>query len=159
NPNGGKVFHLLVPNARVIFSPSVTASTATTTFDIVHNEWEISVPSSGISGNVFLSGLSFPVPVGGLPGGINPMTWSGNFVTNAPSLSVNWQWAAAVYTTFSSNYNSLGVKPLDMKTGQYANSDHAGTPENFRQYVTGGARGGGGSNYTGSYSGTGTVTP
>jgi hypothetical protein len=39
------------------------------------------------------------------------------------------------------------------------NSDHAGTPENFKPFVIGGARGGGGSNYTGLYSGTGKVTP
>ena len=151
--------NLAVPNARLTFSPSVTSATATTTFDTVHNEWDITVPSSGISGNVFLSGLAFKVPANGLPGGINPVTWSGNFIDNVPNTSVNWQWAAAVYTTFSSSYGSLGVKPLDTATGQYNNSDHAGTPENYKSFVTGGARGGGGSNYTGSYSGTGTVTP
>jgi len=44
----------------------------------------------------------------------------------------------------------------------YQNSDHAGTPEGvdpsttlpFKAFVTGGARGGGGSNWTGSWSGT-----
>jgi len=37
----------------------------------------------------------------------------------------------------------------------YKNSDHAGTPENFKTFVVGGATGGGGSNFTGSYSATG----
>jgi hypothetical protein len=37
----------------------------------------------------------------------------------------------------------------------YKNSDHAGTPENFRASVTGGASGGGGSNFNGSYTATG----
>jgi RTX calcium-binding nonapeptide repeat (4 copies) len=106
-----------------------------------------------------LSGLAFPVPVGGLPGGINPVTWSGNLIDTAPNLSVNWQWAAAVYKNFSSDNNALGVKPLDVATGQYPNSDHTGTPEAYKSSVTGGARGGGGSNYTGSYSGTQKVTP
>jgi hypothetical protein len=69
---------------------------------------------------------------------------------------VNWQWGAAAYTSFSMAYNSLGVKPVDdNKASQYKNSDHAGTPENFKTFVVGGARGGGGSNFTGSYSGTG----
>jgi hypothetical protein len=68
---------------------------------------------------------------------------------------VQWQWAAAVYTTFRSNYNAIGVKPVDdNQASTYKNSDHAGTPEDFAAHVIGGATGGGGSNYTGSYSGT-----
>ena len=52
------------------------------------------------------------------------------------------------------------VKPVDSNSAsQYHNSDHAGTPENFKSFVTGGARGGGGSNFTGSYSATGHVSP
>jgi hypothetical protein len=158
NPNGGKTFRLAVPNTRLTFSPTVTASTASVTFDTTHGEWDITVPTS-TSGNTFLSGFAFPVPAGGLPGGINPVTWSGNMIATAANVSVNWQWAAAVYTSFSSDYTQLGVKPLDVATGQYPNLDHAGTPESYKSFVTGGARGGGGSNYTGSYSGTGAVTP
>src|SRR5262249_22678755 len=53
-----------------------------------------------------------------------------------------------------------GVKPVDDNNASaYQNSHHAGTPENFRNFVTGGARGGGGSNFTGSYSATASVTP
>jgi hypothetical protein len=69
---------------------------------------------------------------------------------------VNWQWAASVYTSFSSDYNDLGVKPVDdNKASEWQNSDHAGTPENYKSFVVGGATGGGGANYTGSYSATG----
>jgi len=71
-----------------------------------------------------------------------------------------------VYDKFSTNYSSLGVKPVDdNKASQYQNSDHAGTPANFKSNamnggtVIGGATGGGGSNYTGGYSGTVTVGP
>jgi hypothetical protein len=64
-----------------------------------------------------------------------------------------------VYTSFNPNYTALGVKPVDDNDASiYHNSDHAGTPENYKQNVIGGARGGGGSNYTGSYSGTGGIT-
>jgi hypothetical protein len=71
---------------------------------------------------------------------------------------VNWQWAAAVYTNFSTAYNALGVKPVDDRTAsQYKNQDHVGTPENFKPYVIGGATGGGGKNYTGGLSGTASV--
>jgi streptogramin lyase len=155
----GKSFHLPVPDSRLTFDPTVTASTSTTTFDTAANTWVIRVPTSGVSGNILLSGLAFQVPAGGLPGGINPVTWSGNLIDSAPNLSVHWQWAAAVYNHFSSDNTALGVKPLDMATGPYPNSDHAGTPEAYKSSVTGGARGGGGSNYTGSYSGTQKVTP
>jgi hypothetical protein len=49
----------------------------------------------------------------------------------------------------------------DNQASIYKNSDHAGTPENFKASVTGGATGGGGSNFTGSYSATGScvLTP
>jgi hypothetical protein len=73
---------------------------------------------------------------------------------------------AAVYTVLTTNYNVLGVKPAHTNTCLYDNSDHAGTPEGidpgsgrpFKSFVTGGARGGGGSNWTGSWSGTAGAT-
>jgi hypothetical protein len=143
-------FTLSPGDATVIFDP--TATMATTTF--VGNMPTTTVPS-GIGGNTFFSALSYLVPAL-IPGGLNPVTWSGTISSDTPGVTIQWQWAAAVYTNFSSNYTALGVKPVDDKTlSQYQNSDHAGTPENFKQFVIGGARGGGGSNYTGSYSGTG----
>jgi len=47
----------------------------------------------------------------------------------------------------------------DNMASQYHNSDHAGTPENFKASVTGGATGSGGANYTGGLSGTARVGP
>ena len=84
------------------------------------------------------------------------------FFSGTPGLKIQWQWAAAVYriAMFGADYNALGVKPVDdNKASVYQNSDHAGTPENFRRDVIGGARGGGGSNFTGSYSGTAASLP
>jgi hypothetical protein len=46
----------------------------------------------------------------------------------------------------------------DGKLSIYHNADHAGTPENYKPYLTAGARGGGGANFTGSYSATGTCS-
>ncbi len=152
----GVSYDLNVPDSTIIFSPEVTL--ATTEFSPTINSWVTTVPSS-YTGNVFLAGLSFPV-TSTLPGGINPVTWSGRFTSDTPGLTVDWKWAAAVYTQFSADHSQLGVKPVDGdKLSAYKNSDHAGTPENFKPYVIGGARGGGGSNYTGSYSGTGRATP
>jgi RHS repeat-associated protein len=154
----GQTYNVATPDATITFSPSTT--TATTVYDPSRIEWITTVPSSGLAGNVFLSGFSFAVPASGLPGGINPVTWSGTFYSDTAGVSINWQWAAAAYTSFAVDNRSLGVKPVDDNSAsQYKNSDHAGTPESYKSFVTGGARGGGGSNYTGSYSGTASVTP
>jgi hypothetical protein len=155
----GTLYYLPVPSALVMFSPSVTL--ATTTF--CNGQWVTTVPLSGLAGNVFLDGFALQAPQpAGFPGGISPVTWQGMFFSLTPGISVQWQWAAAVYSNafFGTDYSQLGVKPVDdNKASVYQNSDHAGTPENFKPYVVGGARGGGGSNFTGSYSGTGAVTP
>jgi hypothetical protein len=95
-----------------------------------------------------------------VPGGIKPVTWSGRFGSDTPGVTLQWQWAAAVYTELDADLGALGVKPVDDNDASaYANSDHAGTPEAFRSSVTGGARGGGGSNWTGSLSATASVLP
>ena len=143
----GVNYDLRVPNSIITFSPSTT--TATTTFDTTTQTWITNVPSSGLAGNVFLAGLGFKVPTGGLPGGINPVTWQGVFQTD-PGVSLNWKWAAAVYdntkapTPFPSgpsvDYTPVGVKPVDdNQASPFKNADHAGTPEYYKPYVIGGA--------------------
>lgn len=152
--NGGNHYVLPLPNATITFDP--LAAAASTTYDGINGQFQTTVPAS-FHGNVFLSGLAFQVPVA-LTGGINPVTWTGEFTSLQGGLSYQWKWAAAVYTSFSGDYNALCVKPIDGSTmNPFSNSDHAGTPECWKSYVTGGARGGGGSNFTGSYSGTETA--
>jgi hypothetical protein len=145
-----------MPDSSVTISPSFTQ--AATTFDETTRTWRTVTPPN-TAGNIFLSGYAFDQSLfaqqGGLPGGISPVTWSGQFASSSPGVSVKWQWAAAVYTAFSTGNNNLGVKPVDdNQASAYKNSDHAGTPENFKTFVVGGARGGGGSNFTGSLSAT-----
>jgi len=148
-------FSISLPDAVVTFDPAATS--ATTSFS--GGMWITRAPSSGFAGNTFLSAATYRVPAKIL-GGLKNVTWSGMIGSDSPGVTIQWQWAAAVYTTFNFDYNALGVKPVDdNKASQYKNSDHAGTPENFRSTVTGGARGGGGSNYTGSYSGMASVGP
>jgi hypothetical protein len=147
----GTSYLLSVPSGSVTFSP--TATTATTVFDVPTNTWQTTVPAH-LGGNTFLTGLSFPV-ASNIPGGVNPVTWTCQLSSDTPGIGISWQWAAAVYTSFSTTNAALGVKPVDDNHASvYSNSDHAGTPENFKAFVIGGARGGGGSNFTGSYSGT-----
>jgi hypothetical protein len=149
-------FTVNTPDADITFSP--TATSATTAYDAGTNTWTTVVPT-GLGGNTFLDGVAAAFPAG-LRGGLNPVTWSANFTTDAPGITLQWQWTAAVYTSFSTDYSALGVKPVDSNSASvYHNSDHAGTPEVFKAVVVGGARGGGGSNFTGSYSATKAVTP
>ncbi len=140
-----------VPDGKVTFSPSAT--TATTVFDSAHNRWETTVPTS-LGGHIFLDGLALPVTAG-LPGNIHPVTWSGKLLIDTAGVSVNWQWGAAVYNTFSRDHTKLGTKPVDVgQASAYQNDDPAGTPEHFKAGLIAGATGGGGSNYTGDLSAT-----
>jgi hypothetical protein len=150
---GGVTYTLHPPDSEVIYS--TTATKATTVFS---GGGFITTVPAGFGDNVFLSGLAFKVPVS-LPGGINPVTWSGT-ISGSVKQSIQWQWGAAVYTHFTTDYNSLMIKPThSTHLDSYPNGDQAGTPECFfKAYVTGGARGGGGSNFTGSYSGTGSAS-
>jgi len=153
--SNGTPYTLTVPNSTIVLNPATTQ--ASTSFG--GGGWSISSPSN-FSGNVFLSGLGWQA-VNGLAGGsVKNITWTADFNSDTPGISVNWQWAAAVYTQFPSNMSAIQVKTVDDNHEDvYQNSDHAGTPENLKSFVTGGARGGGGSNWTGSYSGTASVKP
>jgi hypothetical protein len=160
-------YNLAVPNAQITFSPSATC--ATTSFDSITNTWMTTVPVYG-SDEIFLSGLAFPVPASFANAGgkvTGNVSWSGTFGSSTGGISFHWKWGAAVYSTFTTDYNALNVKPTHSNSCSFNNSDHAGTPEGtdstsgkpYKASVIGGARGGGGANFTGSWSGTVSVTP
>jgi hypothetical protein len=110
--------------------------------------------------DIFLSGAGFLVPASGIPNiSGNNASWTGQFYSDQPGVSVQWKWAVAAYTTNMTALNTLGVKSIHsiILDCAYLNGDQAGTPENKKSFLTSGGSGGGGSNYTGSYSGT--VTP
>lgn len=153
----GQNYNVVVPNASTLFNPATKSAAVSTP-----GYWQTAVPYT-IGGNAFMSGFAFKVPAGGFPGGINPV-WSGQFVlpANTP-LTINWGWTAAVYSSFNWNYTQLGIKPVhDNHLSQYQNADRVGTPENYKSFVVGGARGGNGTqggspNYTGELSATASV--
>jgi hypothetical protein len=136
-----------VPSSAITFSSATT--TATTDYVLLKptflgKGWKTQLQFSGLAGNDLMTAVEFKVPSGGLPGGIQNVAFSATFSSLATGLTVNWQWGAAVYTSFDTDYNALGVKPVDDNNASgYKNSDHAGTPENFKPFVTGGASGGG----------------
>lgn len=132
-----------IPDSKIIFSSAAVTSSGT----FGDGKWQVTYPKSA-GGNSFLGGLMWDVPDTGLIGGTNPVTWTADVATNIGSVSsLKWQWSAAVYKQAPVDPNALGV--------QWAEGTRSsGTPHNYVAYVTGGARGGGGSNYTGSWSAT-----
>ena len=143
---------LNVPDARIRFD--ALALTASTQF--VNGKWETVVPRSFTS-YIFMTGLSYQVPVN-FPGSISNVRWTTNVSIDRTNTSINWRWSAAVYTTFAA-HSGINVKPVSGNTlNPYPNSDRAGTPENFKANLVSGARGTGGTNYTGSYVNSGSIT-
>jgi hypothetical protein len=145
-------FAYAVPDGRIVFSPSV--SCATTLFNGA--QWVTTVPVSG-SDEILVAALGIKAPADVKAATV---TWTGAFSADTTGISLSWKWSAAVYTTdlTQAQYNNLGVKPTHTAACLYNNSDHAGTPETVKLSVVGGARGGGGSNYTGGWSGTATAS-
>jgi hypothetical protein len=157
-PNAGTITHT-VPMGMITYDPSATTFTTTMSGGV----WHTTVPAN-FRGDVFVAGLVFQVPTGGLPGGVQ-VKWSGSF-TPGTGIGLQWQWSAAVYSQLGTGtpgsdafYNSLKVNPA------HTGSDMAGTPEGtnasgkpWKAFVVAGARGGGGSNWTGAWSGTGSCT-
>src|SRR5947199_402617 len=87
-----------------------TVPSTVSSFVPTDNDWDVSVPSAG-TGNVFMGGVALPVP-NGLPGGIKNVTWTAGFWSDTAGITVNWSWAGAAYTSFSTDCNALGVKPV-----------------------------------------------
>ena len=146
---GDQEYVLDLPNGRVEFSQAY-ASAATVFADAA---WVTTVPVS-YEKEAFVTGFAYTVPHD-LPGDIKNVTWSARFLSDNREMQFDWEWAAAVYTQFGSDYNALGVKPVNKKDAlnPYMNDNKAGTPENFKANVVKGARGDGGDKYTGDFSG------
>jgi hypothetical protein len=139
-----------MPDADITMDPNATV--ASTVFDPVNNVWVTTLPWD-LDDNAFLTGLPWLIPSAGLPSDVEPVTWCGTFASDVANIDIGWRWAAAAYSTFSSDNTTLGVKPIDTDhDNQATNHDRAGTPENYKQFVIPGARGKGGKNHTGTYS-------
>ena len=154
---GGTQYTIPVPNSQVTYSSSATC--ATTTFDTATNQWLTTVPVGG-DDEIMMQDVAWQVPsnFGQVTGKV---TWNATMSTNTTGVSVKWKWGAAVYSQFSTDYNALMVKPTHNNSCSFNNGDHAGTPEgedssgeSWKDFVIGGGTGGGGANFTGSWSGT-----
>jgi len=162
---------LPVPDAVIAFTSSVTC--ASTSFNTTTNEWETFIPLSYAThaDEVFSAGLAHILP-SSFPQNVSNVTWHATFTSpTASSLQFQFQYGAANYlssddkgdvfpltSTGQPDYNAMMIDPVHNAPtcGGYNNGDHAGTPENqeVKNLVTGGGSGGGGSNWTGSWSST-----
>lgn len=150
------------------------------------NSWKETIPLN-LGGGTFLVGCTIPpcpsgqtfdcIPAGGLPGSL-PITFTMVFESSTTQ-SIIWHWSAAVYSQFApcneaeecQGFGALGIKAVDNSNpsqscvdsssdcSTYANSDNAGTPENFKQYLIPGGMSTGGTNSTGTYTAEATCTP
>ncbi|MGI0053333.1 MAG: hypothetical protein ACREC5_07785 [Thermoplasmata archaeon] len=124
--------------------------------------WTSQVPWN-YSGNAFLSGWAYSVPLTGIPAGVH-VSWTGQIYSSRPCSPATWTWEAAVYTDLphpysTSNLAELGVKPTDgNQVSSYSDMNPAGTPENFTGFLTPGATGTGGLEYTGSPTGLANIS-
>ena len=149
--NDGKTYTFPAPDCQINFSPSCT--TGNCSFD--GSKWTTTLPCAG-DDEIFLSGCGIPWQSDFA--NCKEVCWTGTFCSDTPGISCNWQWSGACYNTDLSNCGTAGVKPCHQTSCGYPNSDHAGTPENCKSACQGGACGGGGGNYTGSWSGASSFT-
>jgi hypothetical protein len=149
--NNGKTLTYPVPDCDIVFANNCTA--ATTSFD--GTKWTTTLPTAG-DDEIFLAGCAIPCN----PSFANAQSvcWKGTFSCNTPGTTFNWHWGAACYNNKPPQYGSLGVKACHQTPCGYNNGDHAGTPENDKSSCVGGGTGGGGSNWTGSWSSTGSCS-
>jgi hypothetical protein len=139
-----------LPNGQVVFNPATSTPTTVVNAD---GSWTTTV-NPAFNNDIFFDGQAIPVDANMENGGHGNTGSTLSFSTNSSdsALSFQWQWGAAVYTSWPGNAPA-NIEPVH--AGQ-----QAGAPLNpaVEADLIQGPRGGGGSNFTGSWSGTGKGT-
>ena len=139
-----------LPDGFLIFDPSAPAIPSTTYNPAFapNGSWTTTLNPSNLSDEIFFDGQAVPVDSNITGGGTANITYTTESTDN--DLAFSWQWSAAVYTYWPGN-NQANI------LAYHGGGLHAGTPQNpqVQQSLIQGPRGGGGSNYTGSWSATG----
>jgi hypothetical protein len=138
-----------MPEGQVTFDPAAPL-TSTTTYDAFNGRWRTTINPGSISDENFVVGVVLPVDAAIARGGQATVRFTTE--TSNSDVSFSWKWSAAAYTYWSSDWNAALIQPYH-GTGP-TGSQHADTPDNtqIQGSLIQGPRGGGGSNYTGSWS-------
>jgi hypothetical protein len=141
-----------MPDGVVKFDPNAAAVSSTVfsgTPGTSSALWTTTINPNFISDENFFVGAAIPVGPSLATGGQATIRFTTQ--TDDASLSFSWQWSAAVYTYWPANWNQAMIQPY------HGNGLHADTPVNVQvqKSLIQGPRGGGGSNFTGSWSATG----
>ena len=136
-----------MPDGVITFNPLAPA-TPTTTY--TGGKWQTTINPNNLSDEMFFTGAAIPVTAAIANGAKATLTFTS--LSSVAGISYSWQWSAAVFTFWPSDWNQAMILP-------YHKGDHAGTPENttVQKSLIQGPRGGGGSNFTGSWSATGSA--
>ena len=137
-----------LPDGVMIFD-SYAPATITTTLS--SGKWTTTINPKNLSDEMFFTGAAIPVTASVAAGA--KATLSFTTLSSVQGISYSWQWSAAVFTFWPSDWNQALIQPF------HGNGLHAGTPLNstVQKSLIQGPRGGGGSNFTGSWSATGTA--
>jgi hypothetical protein len=141
-----------MPDGVVNFDPNALAPSVTTfsgTPGTSSARWTTTINPNFISDENFFVGAAIPVDPAIAGGGKATIRFTTQ--TDVTGLSFSWQWSAAVYTFWPSDWNQAMIQAY------HGNGLHADTPKNtqVQKSLIQGPRGGGGSNFTGSWSATG----
>ncbi len=140
----------MLPDGQVVFNPATSTPTTVVNAD---GSWTTTVNPT-FNNDIFFVGQAIPVDSNLENGGHGNTGSTLSFSTNSSdsTLQFQWQWGAAVYTSWPGNA-AADIEPVHA-------AQQAGAPLNtaVEADLIQGPRGGGGSNFTGSWSGTGQGT-
>lgn len=142
------VANVSIPDGKIIADNTVTKPV--TSYDMGTNTWTTKVPPGYSTSDIFISGAIITSSTGFSITGSKSSTIKGFFFSNRPSFKQSWFYGLAAYQPpFSySDISSAG------QVTSVGGGIKAGTPVPEEQFLVAGGSGGGGSNFTGSYSST-----
>ena len=120
----------------------------------------MTVPAN-YTGNVLVSAYAYEVPQQISGGTLGNVIWRGSFYSTTSGLRISAKWAAAVYNTLGQaglfDDSECRVDCTDRSVDERRHAAGTVGGVSIKQQVISGAKGSGGSNYTGSYSSTASI--
>ena len=139
---------VVIPNGKIVADNTVVSPT--TSYDMGSNTWVTKVPPGYSSSDIFISGAIITSSTGFTVGAGKASTITGSFFSNRPSFKQAWFYGIGAYQP-PFDYSAIGGAGQVVSVG---GGVQAGTPIPEKAFLVAGGSGGGGSNFTGSYSST-----